>query len=158
MKEYLYSVCVILVILTVVEFVAPKSLIGKPVKVVVSLISVAIILNPILKLFSLDDSEMVLADQNYTNYLIEVEENAISSQVKTLLELKKYEFSNIESQISFNDEGLKNYLIKIYFSSQVINENISHINNIEEIKKIISEHLLLNNLSVEAVQVDEEES
>ena len=154
MKEYIYSVSAILILLTVVELISPKSSIGKPLKIIVSLISVSIILAPITKLFKEDSSVEIIENQQYLEYLNDLEEKTVANQIKMKLNSSKIEYIKLEiDRLDAENEKIKFY-VKIYFNKQVINENFSHINSIEEELEVIKKELYLDNVTIEAVLVE----
>ena len=147
-------VSAILIILTLVELVCPKSNVGKPLKVITSLICVTVILSPFSKLFLENKEFEIIENQEYLEYLNEIENKTLTNQVKLTLKSLNFDYLDVKCERIVDNNGEKQILIKIYFSKQVINEDLENINNIEEIEKQLKTQTYLTNVSVEAVYVD----
>lgn len=142
MTEYLISVLVVAVSLTVAEFVIPSGRIKNTVQTALALVFISVMVKPIITF----DFDNIFSDNfNYdkevsiTSYFDKTLENYYEKYYKDELLKADLVAEKVKVEISEN----KINIIEIYLSNLVIEENNEHI-NITVIRNYIAEKLNLN--------------
>ncbi len=152
MKEWIISVCAVVIITTIITLIAPNGKLGKFIKSIFSLIVTLVILQPIQTFdFSSFDFDFVTAGSEVIlqeNYLDYVSESSIIKKQTNCEELLAYHgIKNSEVIIDYTvseSHKVKYEKVSINLENAVIISGKEHIDIIDEIKKIVSEYLTVN--------------
>ena len=138
MQNYLYITLSAVIFLTLCQIVLPVGSMKNISKMVIGVVFVVILGLPIIEFLSGNNNYnyQVSFDKNYYYYLGEIENSTIKLEVENIL--KKNNFTDYEIFI----ENVENEKIVKIFLKNVINENESHIDSIEEVKNQITKKCL----------------
>ena len=138
MQNYLYITLSAVIFLTLCQIVLPVGSMKNISRMVIGVVFVVILGLPIIEFLSGNNNYnyQVSFDKNYYYYLVEIENSTIKLEVENIL--KKNNFTDYEIFI----ENVENEKIVKIFLKNVINENESHIDSIEEVKNQITKKCL----------------
>lgn len=151
MKEYFYQTLSLITFLALVDILVSKSSNGRVVKTVISLISVTALAIPIVSIiknvdFSLNED---IANENYTKYLLELEEKTYKEKVRSALSYEELYPKDIV--IEFLDEKNSFTVNKIIliFEKGVITSEDEHINMTDRVISVLNSKINLSGVTVE---------
>lgn len=148
MKEWIISIAVIIILITVISILLPEGKCGKFIKAILSLIVILVIIKPIfnidinqevLDVFSYDSS-MVLQD-DYLNYVSSKKITFYEEEVTNILRSYKIENAKINIDTNVENNQLKVMKIHINLKESVINSSIEHMYIIKDIKSRVAKLL-----------------
>lgn len=144
MKNYLYALCSIIVLLSFAETVCCNGKNSKSLKYVLSLIAVTVILSPIVKIFNYkgDFSDFEESFNAYNDYYDNLSNKILEEQLKQVLINENYKILSVNVENSQNEEDFKN--ITINFENEVIFTETEHKIFIEKVKTLIQNYKLYN--------------
>lgn len=157
MKDWILSIGVTIIIITILSFMLPSGKLSNLIKSFFSILLMLVVLRPLttltqeknFEIFYSTSSEINLQD-NYLHFI----ENKVIDKYKKQCEdvLNKFNIKQAEITIILGDENLNiSYIKKIYINLEkaVIISNTEHINIIDEIKDNISTFFNIENNKVE---------
>ena len=138
MQNYLYVTLSAVIFLTFCQIVLPVGSMKNISKMVIGVVFVVILGLPIIDFLGGNNNYnyQVNFDKNYYYYLDEIENSTIKLEVENIL--KKQNYNDYEITILEDENGK---WVKILLKN-VINENESHIDSIEEVKNQITKKCL----------------
>lgn len=148
MKEWIFSIATIIILITVISILLPEGKCGKFIKAILSLIVILVIIKPIfnidinqevLDVFSYDSS-MVLQD-NYLNYVSSKKISFFKAEIANILKNYKIDNAKIDIDTSVENNQLKIEKIHINLQELVINSSIENIHIIKDIKSRVAKLL-----------------
>lgn len=154
MKNWIISIGIIIVILSILTIIFPSNKLGKFSKGIFSLIAILVIIKPIVNFSNnnynigyIDSSEIVIQNE-FIDYINFCKISNLKSKCEMIL--NNYQISNVNIDIIY--ENLENNLIikkcVINLSNAVINSDKEHIHIIEESRKTISKLLSIDESKV----------
>lgn len=151
MKNYLLSVIHAVIFIVVAEFFTVKGKNGKLTKMVLSLVTISIFFSPISKILSSENNFSVNLNENYYNYLINLEEETLKNEIISAV---KPNYNNLKSvTLNLNCLSGENSTKKVTltFNCDGINCNTAHINITKEVQNLINEKFNFNSQGVEII-------
>jgi hypothetical protein len=127
----------VLVFLSLIDIIVPKSSNGKAVKAVISLISVSVLLVPIISIIKGKTYDFNVKNDYYHEYLLELEGNVIKNVIKKTLSDNEIKFSSVETEFNEDDNDFSLKKIIINLEIEVINGSEEHINIIKKVKLLL---------------------
>ena len=106
MNSYFYSVLGVLVFLSLIDIIVPKSSNGKAVKAVISLISVSVLLVPIISIIKGKTYDFNVKNDYYHEYLLELEGNVIKNVIKKTLSDNEINHQEVLDTAKIAEENL----------------------------------------------------
>ena len=138
MNNYLNAVLGILMFLALIDTLVQKTSNGRVVKVVISLISVSVLLNPIISILKGSfDFNLDFSSETYLEYALDIEKSVIENVVKTTLKDSEFDVDSVDSEFLCENNKFTLKTIKIILKNQVINCENERINTIENIKTLL---------------------
>jgi len=152
MKDWLISICVTVILITILQLISPEGKIGKFVKGYFSILMVFVLLQPFVKLDLVEN--VVIKNQGVenvvykTDYLEFINKEKITKLEKNCVKLsEKVGIKDISVKIEYNvDDNFQTEIKKVNLnlSDAVIILDKAHIDIIEELKDNISQYLSVN--------------
>ncbi|MBR5439656.1 MAG: hypothetical protein IKV61_05540 [Clostridia bacterium] len=138
MKNYLIICTVSITFFTLLENLLINGKLKNMLRSVFSIICILIIINPIANVFNgsinLSGANFNL---NFTEELIDIEENTVKIEVKNLLNKNNIEVKNVIVTANNDSGNVSIKKIKVFLSSKVINENGEHIHLIKQVEELL---------------------
>lgn len=139
MSNYLFSTLSIIIFLAFLDMVISKTKNGKMVRTITSLIAVSMLVLPIVSIIKGDNN--IVKNGYYSEYLSEylvnLEKKVISTKIKNALKDFEYDVLSVEVDFNNSEDQLIVKKVKILLDESVISENISHIDIVESVEKLL---------------------
>lgn len=139
MSNYLFSTLSIIIFLAFLDIIISKTKNGKMVRTITSLIAVSMLVLPIVSIIKGDNN--IVKNGYYSEYLneylVNLEKKVISTKIKNALKDFEYDVLSVEVDFNNSEDQLIVKKVKILLDESVISENISHIDIVESVEKLL---------------------
>lgn len=142
MTNYLSTSVFVIIFIAFAETVTVSGKNGRAVKTVLSLVAVVSFISPIFTLINGDVTYQV-DDNNaeYTSYLLHLEKTTLETEILTLLNVNGYNVNSVDVEVDAASDIISTKKVDLILNCQGINCENTHINIIEEIKKLLTERV-----------------
>lgn len=160
MKEWLLSICVVILLTAVISLILPEGRIGAYIKSFFSIIVVLVVVSPIMKIKDLNynfsdvvNIDNVIYQEDFLRFVNKEKIKSLESDCVKLIDKCGVKNSKVNIDYLVNSEYLYSIeKVKIFLDNAVIKSDKEHINIIEEISNAVAERL---NISLESIFVYE---
>lgn len=156
MKSWLLSVCIVILLTSVLGLIVPEGKMGNYVKSFFSILVLIVIVSPVIKLINSDfaigelvDANSIYIKEDYLSFINDKKITSLKSDCEEIL--NKYGIYNAEIDVEYfitEDYIFSIKKVNIFLDNAVINSDSEHINIIESVKEAVS---VLFNIEKDAV-------
>ena len=151
MNTYLLTAVLITIFVAMLDVLIIDGKNGKLVKCIISLISVACFITPLLSILSNNDFEVEFYNKEFTNYLIETEKQTVESEILGTLTSTNYNVVSVNSVVENANDIISTKKVEIILNCNGINCKEDHINITKEIEVLILKNVFESKSGVEII-------